>query len=164
MATDTLAVVGDDAKTEVVLSMVFTCREVHVVVTGSAAFSRGYGIPVRSFRGIGIVAVMAVRTVAYVLWEHDLPIAVHTVAKSIDTVVRSCNHARQFLASMDLVDHLLEIDRVATIGIGRTRIVAGNTLLRFESRPPVQGKVFVTYVTGIRFDDFPGEQAVGCSV
>ena len=39
--------------------------------------------------------------------------------------------------------------------------MAGNTLLRFESRAPVQGKVFVADIAGIRFDDFPGNQAAG---
>src|SRR5262245_14126252 len=99
--------------------MVLPRVEVDVVVTGPARGTRREGVPDERLRRLGRVAAYAI---ADVLREDDVREVVDRLVVADDDVVGPRLDARQKLAPVDLVDHDLEVDRVAGIGIRRLRL------------------------------------------
>ena len=87
---------------------------------------------------VGVGPLVAVRAVANVLREADGGEIVDRLAEADDLVRRPGHDAREVRAVVDLVDHHLEVDGVAAVGIGGLRLVAYG---RRASRPGARRRV-----------------------
>ena len=69
--------------------------------------------------------------------------------------------ARQRIAGVDLVDHHLEVQRVAAIGVGGSRVVAHHAVLHLDAGAAVRAQLRMTVVAGRGLDDLAAEDAGG---
>ena len=128
-------------------------REVDVVVTGLAGRPAGYVYQL----------VACVAGAAWHVAQLRMSFGKATSEKSTDGLLeaddlvgRSRLHAREVLALVDLVDHDLEVDRVARVRIGRLGRVAEDAELDVLPRAAVRGERVVARVACRLVDHVPG--------
>ena len=134
--------------------------EVDVVVAAAAGSYVLDFTPVAGLRCIRVGLVMAGRAVTHILREYDVRIIVYGTAVTNDEVTIG-----EVYAEVNLVDHLLHVDRTAPgfghgVAIDRRRIVAGDAVVDIRAWPTVEVDDVVAGEAGVIVDDAAFEYRV----
>ena len=113
MTARALRVVGDD-----IGAMVFTGREIYIVMTGAAGLGGRLRIPVGCVRCFRVIAIVAITAVTDVLWITKITVTLQRIITPVKAIVIAADHAGQVLATMNFVHNHGQVNGVATVGIG----------------------------------------------
>ena len=125
------------------------CREVRAVVARRARVTREARLPVVAVR----TTLMTRRAVLHGLRERHVGIVVVVPRVPHDVIGRAGLHARQILAAVDLVDHLLEVDAVPRLGILHALRMAGDAQAEIAPASAVNCERVVAVIAGLRRHD-----------
>ena len=126
------------------------------LVAGGTCGCGGHVHPVAAIGRGRVQTVVAFGAIAQILGIHHRRVVMLAVAESPDGILAAGLDIGPFLAGMNLVDHDLEIDRVAAVGIGRAGVVAGHAILDLNSIPAVQAQFEVALIAGCVVGDIAG--------
>ena len=114
-------------------AMVLSGCEVYIVMTGTAGLNGRPLIPAGCVWRFRIIAIVAITAVTDVLWITKITVTLLNIITPEKAIIVAVNDARQVLTMMNFVHHYGQVNGVATVGIGRTRVMAGDTVFHFEA-------------------------------
>ena len=101
--------------------MTLSSGKIHVVMTGTAGCSRWLGEPVDVLTSSAVVTCLTVIDLLRISSVREI---IHALIVPDDDVRRSGLDTREIGAHVNLVNHYLEVDGMARVGIGCLRSVA----------------------------------------
>src|SRR5581483_1036460 len=158
MAGHAVGIRGNDVRRAVSLAR----HEIDIVVTGPAGLRARYRGEIAGLRGLGITGVVAGGTEA-LPGAGDRRVVVTGIGLRIgdrgevrngvlvaEYIVMPARHdARQVRPHVDLVEHHLEVERIAAGRIDGTRVVADHAVLHFRARAAMESELVVAARAGL---------------